>query len=84
MRRSRRVTMGELGVEVDEIGEESLSFTGNAGCFRLDGMLTHSEEGAGRDRRRLLWRGNVDMAGEGVFLFDDAAAVDIDIASNPS
>ncbi len=81
--RSRRVTTGELGVEVDEVGEESLSFTGDAGCLRFDGMLRQSDAGAGRDRRRLLWCWNVDLAGEGVSLVDNAAAVDIDVASDP-
>ena len=80
--RSRRVTVGELGVEVDEVGEESFSFTGNAGCLRFDGMLRQSETGAGRDRRRLLCCEDADLTGKGVSLVDDAAAIDIDMASD--
>ena len=82
LRRSRRVTVGEFGVEVNKVGEESLSFTGNAGFLRFDGMLRQSEVGAGCDRRRLLWGRNADLAGEGVSLVDDAAAIDIDVASD--
>lgn len=84
MSRSRRVTVGELGVEVDKVGEESFSFTGNTGCLRFDGMLRQSETGAGRDRRRLLGCEDADLTGKGESLVDDAAAIDIDIASNPS
>lgn len=80
--RSRRVTVGELGVEVDKVGEESLSFTSNTGCLRFDGMLRQSDAGAGRDRRRLLWCEDTNLTGEWVTLVDNAAAIDIDIASN--
>lgn len=83
MRRRRRVTVGELGVEVDKVGEESLSFTGNAGCcLGFDGMLRRRGAGVGCDRRRLLWCRNADLASEGVSLADNAAAIDIDVASD--
>lgn len=81
MSRSLRVTVGEFGVEVDKIGEQSLSFTGNAGCLGFDDVLRQRDLGAGRERRRLLRCRNTDLAGKRVSLIDDAAAVDIDVVS---
>lgn len=84
LRRSRRVTVGKFGVEVDKIGEESLSFTGDTGGLDFDEVLRQRDLGTGRERRRLLWCRNADLASKGVTLVDNAAAVDIDVASDLS